>query len=85
MFKARKSVDRCDMKQTQVYRPGIFFASLSLRLHGKGNLYMTMKTKNTLLIMSILSVMLLTVVGITYRSTMLAIEKTLADQWPPCR
>ena len=79
MFKARKSVDRCDMKQTQVYRPGIFFASLSLRLHGKGNLYMTMKTKNTLLIMSVLSVVLLTVVGITYRSTMLVIAQEVID------
>lgn len=40
---------------------------------------MTKKTKNTLVIMSVLSVLLLTVVGITYRSTILMIEKTIAD------
>ena len=40
---------------------------------------MTIKTKNVLLTMGILSVLLLTVVGITYQSTMVVIEKTIAD------
>jgi PAS domain S-box-containing protein len=40
---------------------------------------MSMKTKNILLTMSILSVFLLTVVGITYQGTMVVIEETVAD------
>lgn len=40
---------------------------------------MTIKTKNILLTMSILSLLLLTVVGITYQSTRVLIEKTVAD------
>lgn len=40
---------------------------------------MSIKTKNILLLMSVLSAVLLTVVGITYRSTTVVIEKTIAD------
>jgi len=40
---------------------------------------MNLKTKNVLLTMSVLSVLLLTVVGATYQSTTVVIEKTIAD------
>lgn len=40
---------------------------------------MNLKVKNILLVMSVLSVLLLTVVGVTYRSTSVLIEKTLVD------
>ncbi|WP_303721195.1 sensor histidine kinase [Malonomonas rubra] len=40
---------------------------------------MSIKTKNILLLMGVLSVVSLTVVGITYRSTSVVIEKTIAD------
>lgn len=40
---------------------------------------MSIKTKNILQLMSLLSVVVLTIVGITYRSTTIVIEKTIAD------
>ena len=40
---------------------------------------MTLKTKNMLLTMGVVSVLLLTVVGVTYQSTMVVIQKTIAD------
>jgi PAS domain S-box-containing protein len=40
---------------------------------------MSLKTKNTLITMAVLSALILTVVGITYRSTEVIIEETIAD------
>lgn len=41
---------------------------------------MSFKTKNTLITMAVLSALILMVVGITYRSTQVIIEETIADQ-----
>lgn len=40
---------------------------------------MSLKTKNTLITMAVLSALILTVVGITYRSTQVIIEETIVD------
>ena len=40
---------------------------------------MSFKTKNTLITMAVLSALILTVVGITYRSTQAIIEETIDD------
>ena len=41
---------------------------------------MGLKTRNTLITMAVLSAMILTVVGITYRSTQVIIDETIVDQ-----